>query len=253
MKKEMEILQILQKQNQNYPIEFPSSCNNFSDFLIYACEKNEGLLKLYSIHTLESLVARMNSIGSASDNQDSSIQWFERVISLLIRNLEYPLQSVSSSCESIIKKLMAISTKDQVSLITAITKKLSSKYEIKAKYITLNLALDHFSAIPFVEENKDAIQEMIELSCETPVLGKYVLSFFEALMRKLWESCQEAGQTDKWYSYWIGPYLKSLKSDEDALRTAVCTHITPIVVKINKMSLAVILQEFLKDLQANQS
>ena len=88
---------------------------------------------------------------------------------------------------------------------------------------------------------------MIELSCETPVVGKFVLSFFEALMRKLWDSCSEAGKSDKWYAYWIGPYLKSLKSEDDTLRTSVCTYITPIVVRINKMSLAVILQEFLED------
>lgn len=94
---------------------------------------------------------------------------------------------------------------------------------------------------------------MIELSCETPVVGKYVLSFFEALMRKLWESCSQASQGDKWYSYWIGPYLKSLKSEDDTLRTSVCTYITPIVVKINKMSLAVILQEYLADREKNKA
>jgi len=118
----------------------------------------------------------MDEIGEANDD------WLERVARLLIKNLEYPLHSVSSTCEDILKKLLAMCTKAQIVAITSITRTLSSKHEIKAKYLALNLALSHLSAVRFVEENSEAIPEMIELSSETPVIGKYVLSFFEALL-----------------------------------------------------------------------
>jgi hypothetical protein len=33
---------------------------------------------------------------------------------LLIKNLEYPLNSISGNCETVIKKLLSISNKDQL-------------------------------------------------------------------------------------------------------------------------------------------
>ena len=64
-------------------------------------------------------------------------------------------------------------------------KGLSSRHEIKAKYTALNLALPHMDAQQFVKDNKGVMAEMIGLSTETPVLGKFVLAFFEALLIKL--------------------------------------------------------------------
>lgn len=63
----------------------------------------------------------MNSSKSLSSNDAKSTQWLERVVRLLIRNLEYPLHSVSSTSESILKKLMALCSKEQVAIIMGIT------------------------------------------------------------------------------------------------------------------------------------
>lgn len=240
----IDVLAALSKEWSS--VTFPDDRKNFAEFIIHNCEKNEGLQKLYSIHTLQSLVARMDEIGEANND------WLERVARLLIRNLEYPLHSVSSTCEDILRKLLAMCSKEQIVAITSITRTLSSKHEIKAKYLALNLALSHLSAVQFVEENSEAIPEMIELSSETPVIGKYVLTFFEALLQKLWASCSASGKPDAWFEYWIACYLKALHSDDEALRTAACTYITPVVVRVNKMSLAYILSRFLDEQQVDE-
>lgn len=91
----------------------------------------------------------------------------------------------------------------------------------------------------------NAIEEMIAHTSAAIVIGKYVLAYFEAFLRKLWTVC--AFKEDEWYSYWVSTYLKALGSQDECLRTAACTHLTPIILKINKMSLAYILQKFLED------
>ena len=47
--------------------EASSESINIADFILANCERNEGLQKLYSFHTLESVISRMKSI--------DSIQW----------------------------------------------------------------------------------------------------------------------------------------------------------------------------------
>lgn len=69
--------------------------------------------------------------------------WLARVARLLIKNLEYPLHSVSSQCEGIMRRLLALCSKEQVKSILDIIKTLSSKHEIKSKFLALNLALDY--------------------------------------------------------------------------------------------------------------
>ena len=44
--------------------------------------------------------------------------------------------------------------------------------------------------------------------------------------------------------------MNALKSNDEALRTAACTYLTPIIIKINKPALAFILQKFLQDYKA---
>ena len=143
------------------------------------------------------------------------------------------------------KKVLSICNKEQILVIMGITKKLSNKHEIKSKYTALNLALDYVNGVDYLQENKDLIGEMIALSTETLVIGKYVLTFFEALLRKLYfaVSCNQ----EEWFGFWIDQYLRALKAGDEALRTAVCTYITPIVIRIDKISLAYILSKFLHE------
>ena len=108
---------------------------NIANFILVNCEKNEGLQKLYSFQTLESLVARLKAV--------TDEVWLARVARLLIKNLEYPLHSVSSQCEGIMRRLLALCSKEQVKSILDIIKTLSSKHEIKSKFLALNLALDY--------------------------------------------------------------------------------------------------------------
>ena len=68
----------------------------------------------------------------------------------------------------------------------SITKTLSSKHEIKSKFVALTIALDYLDPVQYLQENENAVEEMIGYSSETLVIGKYVLVFFEALLRKLW-------------------------------------------------------------------
>ena len=77
------------------------------------------------------------------------------------------------------------------------------------------------------------------------MMGKYVLAFFEVLLKKLWSIT--GGRQDAWHQYWIEPYLSALRSDDDILRTAVSNYITPIIIKINKMSLAFIMSNFISE------
>jgi hypothetical protein len=47
------------------------------------------------------------------------------------------------------------------------------------------VALEHIDPLTYLQENPDAIGEMINYSSETPVIGKYVLGFFESFLMKL--------------------------------------------------------------------
>ena len=168
-----------------------------------------------------------------------SISWLQRVSRLLFKNFEYPLHSVQSVCEGVMKKLLFICNKEQILEIMKIVSLHNSIHEIKSKFLTLNLALDHIDALQYIKENPTVIKEMIYFSKETQVLGKYVLAFFESFLRKLWTSFE--GKQDKWFEIWIDDYLNALRSGDDGLRSAVCSYITPIVIKINKISLPFIL------------
>jgi hypothetical protein len=109
------------------------------------------------------------------------------------------------------------------------------------------MMLDHIDALQYIKENPNAISEMINFSKETLVMGKYVLAFFESILRKLWTSFE--GKQDQWFDTWINEYLSALRSGDDSLRSAVCSNITPIVIKINKISLPYILSRFLQEYQ----
>lgn len=67
-------------------IEENVASQNLADFILANCEKNEGLQKLYSFQTLDSVVSRSKLI-------DSNI-WLLRVTKLLLKNMDYPLHSI---------------------------------------------------------------------------------------------------------------------------------------------------------------
>lgn len=102
-----------------------------------------------------------------------------------MKNMDYPLHSIQNTCESVMRKILNVCSKDQIKEVLSVVRTLNSKHEIKSKFITLNVALEHIDAIQFMKDNSNIIREMISYSSETPVAGKYVLTFFEQFLRKL--------------------------------------------------------------------
>lgn len=100
--KQIDLNKILSREVKDF--EENTESENLVDFILANCEKNEGLQKLYSFHTLEAVLTRMKSI--------DSISWLQRVSRLLFKNFEYPLHSVQSLCEGIMKKLIFLCNKE---------------------------------------------------------------------------------------------------------------------------------------------
>ena len=181
---------------------------NFAGFVLQNCEKNEGLQKLYSYHTLDSVMTRIKKI---EDNT-----WFQKVTKQLIKNFEYPLHSVSSCCEGIVKKMLSLLSSEQISKFHSMVASMKSRHEIKSRFLALNLALEYTDIRSYHKENPDAITEMISHTSEAPVIGKYVMSYFEGYLNKLWRAVGEKPQD--WYAFWTDQYLAALKSPDDSLR-----------------------------------
>lgn len=231
--KHVDLSKILTREIQG--IEESAEAKNLAEFILANCEKNEGLQKLYSFHTLDSILCKSQSIDSNS--------WLQKVSKLLMKNMDYPLHSIQNCCEAVMRKILHISTKDQIKEVLAVVKTLNSKHEIKSKFITLNVALEHIDSVQFLKDNSTIVKEMIYYSTETVVCGKYVLTFFEQFLRKLMNVMSSSQQ--EWFDAWTNEYLEAIQSGDEALRQSVCSYITPIVIKINKMSLPYILSRFL--------
>jgi len=86
---------------------------------------------------------------------------------------------------------------------------------------------------------------MISYTSEAAVIGKYVLTYFDSFLRKLWAAVES--KPELWYAFWIKDYLAAIRSGDESLRASVCTFVTPIICKIHKMSLAYILSKFLQE------
>lgn len=56
---------------------------------------------------------------------------------------------------------------------------------MRAKYTALYIALNYMSVKEYLKENEDSIDEMITLSADSIVVGKFVTAFFEGLLQKL--------------------------------------------------------------------
>lgn len=168
-----------------------------------------------------------------------------------MKNMDYPLHSIQNCCESVMRKILHISTKDQIKEVLTVVKTLNSKHEIKSKFISLNVALDHIDAVQFLKDNQTIVKEMISYSTETVVCGKYVLTFFENILRKLMTAMSSSLQG--WFDAWTNEYLVAIQSGDEALRQSVCSYITPIVIRINKMSLPYILSKFLQQYQMTKN
>jgi hypothetical protein len=65
---------------------------------------------------------------------------------------------------------------------------MKSKHEIKSRFLALNIALEHLDLEQYLVEQPNAIKEMIVHASEEIMTGKYVLSFFEAFLKKLWHT-----------------------------------------------------------------
>jgi hypothetical protein len=125
--------------------------------------------------------------------------------------------------------------------------------------LALNLLVDYIEPFTYLAENPKTIDEIIESTLDTQQSGKYVQNFFEALLKKALSGARGSGagttstsENEKskklkpniiigWFDIWIDAYLKAMASPNETLRDSVCTMITPIVIKINKNSLPLIL------------
>ena len=97
--------------------------------------------------------------------------------------------------------------------------------------------------------NSTIVQEVIGLSTVAPQIGKFVLAFFEDLLKKLINNDKELEKDTtlwmkkgKWDFLW-NPFFEALQSQDEALRTSVCTHITPILLKLNSNVLKYVLSQ----------
>ena len=96
MDKDAETKQIIMRKLPS--VDSKDEFSHLAVFILVNCEKNEGLQKLYSFHTLESVITKMKDV-----DQD---EWLQRLSNLVIKNFEYPLNSVAGTCEAIMKKLL---------------------------------------------------------------------------------------------------------------------------------------------------
>jgi ABC-type antimicrobial peptide transport system ATPase subunit len=60
---------------------------------------------------------------------------------------------------------------------------LRMKQDIKTRFMALNLAIDYIEPYQFLEEQKYLVKEMIESTVETNYIGKYVINFFESILK----------------------------------------------------------------------
>lgn len=54
----------------------------------------------------------------------------------------------------------------------------------KARFLGLNLIIDYVDPFTYIEENPNAIKEIMESTVEAVTTGKYVVNFFETLLKK---------------------------------------------------------------------
>jgi hypothetical protein len=113
----------------------------------------------------------------------------------------------------------------------------------------------------YLEQNPHTINEIMDSTLDTQQSGKYVLNFFEAILKKALSGARGNGQgtvssaenEKRWFDIWINQYLEAMMNPKnEALRDGVCTQVTPIVIKINKNALPLILASLLSTGQSMQ-
>ena len=190
----------------------------------------------------------------------------QKVIDISFEYLNHPLTTVAAIAKSMLKKVMQAQDKEQ---LQNVIKQIRQRAEVggkgggyKSRYLALNLMVDYISCpYEYLEQNPQTIKEIIESTLDTQQSGKYVLNFFEAMLKKALSGARGSGlgtvssaeNEKRWFDLWINHYLDAmLSSDNEALRDGVCTQITPIVIKINKNALPLILASLLSNGQSMQ-
>ncbi len=83
-----------------------------------------------------------------------------------------------------LKKIMAAAeTKEEMTQLTKDIQKLKNK-GYKSRYLALHLLVEYINPIEYIKENPQTIKDVIRSTTETLQNGKYVLNFFEALLKK---------------------------------------------------------------------
>eukprot|EP00347_Sterkiella_histriomuscorum_P008658 403344256 len=210
--------------------------------LITDCEQNESIKKVEAFTLLQS------SIQDIFASQDQNL--ISKIFQLSLNNLDHPLNNVAVTSKSLVKKILhgADNQVLRIQYLPAIEQLKIRGY--KSRFIGLNIIIDYVDPFTYLSENPYAVREIMESTTEAVTTGKYVINFFETLLKKaMGKSLQ---QEQRWFDIWINEYLNSLQSPKENIRDAVCSLITPIVIKINKNSLPYILSTLLTDSQTGQ-
>lgn len=151
--------------------------------------------------------------------------------------------------KSILKKILTASetqggaeaVKARLNVLESLS---STKGGYKSKYLALNIMVEYLEPFSYLAEHPSIVRDVIESTVESVTSGKYVINFFEAFLKKALSRGNKDSEK-RWFDIWIEEYLRALRSTNEDLRDAVCTLITPIVIKVNKNSLPLILSTLL--------
>jgi hypothetical protein len=99
---------------------------------------------------------------------------------------------VASISKTILKKILTGSTRPQINVILKNTDQLARR-GVKARFLALNSLIDYIEPQSYINENPGMMREMMESSKQTATSGKYVINFFESLLKKAWHSYSETG------------------------------------------------------------
>jgi hypothetical protein len=104
---------------------------------------------------------------------------------------------VAAISKSLLKKVLSNAQERGEDRLAEATKRMQDKATqkggYKTRYLALCILIEYLDPFKFTTDNPKLIKEVMQSTTETLASGKYVLNFFEALLKKaLTKSNQEA-------------------------------------------------------------
>ena len=92
---------------------------------------------------------------------------------------------MASISKAILKKIIsAAETKDKEAIVRDLQQRAKVKGGYKSRFLALNLMIDYIEPYTYLAEHQDAVKEIIESTLDIGNNGKYVLVFFETILKK---------------------------------------------------------------------